>query len=296
MYKTWGYTSCFFLYIYDMNFILQTIDGKVTLDMCFAMERAKEYWDWKNPNDTIHIMYCGLNDITYFGEQYKRRVGEDFFFQDWCPVGTVEFVETYIRHYFSHRIEDIEENLKPLNVPECFLNNKMNTGRYVKNITIKELPNNLYELSDPLIDTINTEWYVKDNDKVKNPNNGIMNIAKAISLGMRNIQISSLIPHGHNSSEWRCFIHNGKIIDVKNYDGFHFVFPDIDSVINSYEYQLQGTLKEGTLDVYIDELDNETYVMECHKFYSCGLYGFDHPDILPLMYWRTYTTLIHKQV
>ena len=54
-------------------------------------------------------------------------------------------------------------------------------------------------------------------------------------------------------------------------------------------------LKEGTIDVYVDEMTNKTYVVEAHKFFSCGLYGFSDINVLPIMFWRTFKSLINKK-
>lgn len=115
-----------------------------------------------------------------------------------------------------------------------------------------------------------------------------MTLKEAYDKGLRNAQVSTLIRD--NSSEWRVFIHNGKAVDIKHYSGAPFVFPNKYTIVNCYVPKLD--FNEGTIDVYVDLDDNETYVMECHKFFSCGLYGFNQLNILPLMYWRTYKELI----
>ncbi|MCQ2739809.1 MAG: ATP-grasp domain-containing protein [bacterium] len=269
-----------------MNFILQTINGNVTLDMCFQMERAKEYWDWRNQDDTFNLWEISIEGVETTKEDYEEYTLEKFVPEEWCPVGTIEFVEKYLRTYFGNDVAD--KAMRPLNVPKCFLDNKMNTGRNILN----------YVLSEALVnsDTYDKDakYFIKDNKQIKNPLNGIMTLKEAYDKGLQEIQCSQLIKDEHNSSEWRAFIHNGNIVDIKNYSGSPFVFPNINTVINSYMYQLNGTLKEGTLDVYVDEIDSETYVLECHKFFSCGLYGFNQLDILPLMYWRTYKEIIQN--
>jgi len=267
-----------------MNFIFQLIDSETSLDMCFQIERAKEYWDWKNPDDTFELWGCSLEEIDKVSEHIDSYVYSNLYTsfkpEEWCPIGTVEFVEKYLRTYFGDAIAD--KAMIPLNVPECFLKNKMNTGRYIENAL----------LTDEYVKESDTnKYFFKDNGRIKNALNGIMTVKEAQQAGLYNVQISTLIKEKHNASEWRVFIHNGKAVDIKNYAGNPFVFPDKEA-IDSYMYQLDDSLKEGTLDVYVDTIDVETYVMECHKFFSCGLYGFDQLDILPLMFWRTYQNLI----
>jgi len=261
-----------------MNFILQLIRNEITLDQCYQMKRSKEYWDWKDKDNSFKFIYSDLSDIVNLKTLHEIDPSE------WCPIGTIEFVEKYIRTYFGDEVAN--KTLKPLNVPECFLSNSMNLGRAVNNI---------------VLDETNTAWhilgglYAKDNEKIKNPKNGVYFTLDDIRrAGLKDVQISSLIPDDHISSEWRVFIHNGEAVDIKNYSGNPFAFPNKES-IDSYIYQLNGLLKEGTLDVYVDEIDGDTYVMECHKFFSCGLYGFAQLDKLPLMYWRTYKNLIKDE-
>lgn len=269
-----------------MNFILQTINGKVTLDMCFQMERAKEYRDWRNPNDSFHIIYADLLDLGIVDFEDKYRF--NFNPKEWCPVGTVEFVETYIRTYFGEK--KANNAMKPLNIPSCFLGCGKDyqiqyTGRYVFNTNL--------EFDDSYKEE-ETVYMIKDHERIKNPNNGIMTLTKAKELGLKFVQVSEIISNENLSSEWRCFIHRGQIVDIKNYSGDPLCFPSREKIERFCNW-LDGSINEGTLDVYVDELDGETYVMECHKFFSCGLYGFDQLDILPIMYWRTYKELINNQ-
>lgn len=262
-----------------MKFLLQTIEGKVTLDMCFQMERAKEYWDWRNPDDSFEIEYGRLDNFWFNDLNDLIKLGM-FNPKEWCPVGTVEFVEKYLRTCFDDNVADMA--IVPLNVPEAFLDNcRFDCGRYVRNEYInrdEEYPSDTF--------------FFKDNIRIKNPSNGILTYKQVIEdNNLENVQVSSIIQDDHNSSEWRVFIHKGEAVDIKHYSGDPFVFPNMDTIINRYVPKLN--FKEGTLDVYVDEIDCETYVLECHKFFSCGLYGFDQLDILPLMYWRTYKNLLN---
>lgn len=278
MKKKVGHKAHFFFetLIYVMNFILQTINKKITLDICFQMERAKEYWDWKNSDDSFEITYGHIDNFWFDELTDLVKIGR-FKPEEWCPVGTIEFVEKYLRIFFGDEIAD--KAMKPLNIPDCFLNNsRFDCGRYVWNKNLKE----------DFDDTDDKQYFIKDNIKIKNPNNGIMSLVEAYNKGLEDVQVSTLIKK--NVSEWRAFIHNGKVVDIKNYSGDPFVFPDMDTILNSYIPRLD--FKEGTLDVYIDGFEEETYILECHRFFSCGLYGFNHSDILPLMFWRTFKEII----
>ena len=51
-----------------------------------------------------------------------------------------------------------------------------------------------------------------------------------------------------------------------------------------------------TLDIGVKwkEGGNETFVIECHDFYSCGLYGFSDLNKLPFMFNRWHLEHINK--
>jgi hypothetical protein len=47
-----------------------------------------------------------------------------------------------------------------------------------------------------------------------------------------------------------------------------------------------------TLDVGVN--NDGTFVIECHDFFSCGLYGFAKLDILPPMFSQWYHEFLRK--
>ena len=69
-----------------------------------------------------------------------------------------------------------------------------------------------------------------------------------------------------------------------------------------YKDNLQSLIKEMvrtyksapsvyTLDVAIKD-SGETVIIECHRFFSCGLYGFSDYRRLPVMFTRTWKEMI----
>jgi hypothetical protein len=85
-------------------------------------------------------------------------------------------------------------------------------------------------------------------------------------------------------SEWRTFVHRGKIIDIRCYSGDPWIIPAKDSVeaILSAVLEYGEPLNAFTLDVAVTE-DGVTVLMEIHNFVACGLYGFSRPEILPML-------------
>lgn len=262
-----------------MKFILQTIDKKITMDQCFQMERCKEYYDWKG--DPFEIIYGHLDNFWFDELTDLVKLGR-FNPKEWCPVGSVEFVEKYLKTFFGENCAD--NAIKPMNIPDIMFQR----GRSKRDIIFNlDLINNHEKLSDT------TEYFIKDNDRIKNQHNGIMTIGKAFALGMSNIQVQEVIKN--IDSEWRVFIHNGLPVDIKNYSGSPFLFPDL-RYIDKCSKILFDHIKEGTIDFGIANINGrkETFIIECHKFFSVGLYGFSDNLFLPLMFWRTYKNLIDK--
>lgn len=261
-----------------MKFILQTIDKKITMDQCFQMERCKEYYSWKG--DPFEITYGYLDNFWFDELNDLVKLGR-FNPEEWCPIGTVEFVYKYLYKFFGEKCAN--NAIKPMNIPEMFFQRGRSKRNIIFNLDLTTAEDK--KLEDP------TSYFIKDNNRIKNQHNGIMTIGKAFALGMSNIQVQEVIPN--IDSEWRVFIHNGQAVDIKNYSGSPFLFPDL-RYINKCVTLMFDDLKEGTIDFGVSNILNkkETFIIECHKFFSIGLYGFSDNLFLPLMFWRTYKNLI----
>ncbi len=94
-------------------------------------------------------------------------------------------------------------------------------------------------------------------------------------------------------SEYRCFISNGKIYDIRHYQGSCRVFPDIsviDKMIKDFTdaplaYTLDvGVVEEASYGVY--QKLHKTYLVEAQDMWSIGEYGLDA---------KTYALLLHRR-
>ena len=89
------------------------------------------------------------------------------------------------------------------------------------------------------------------------------------------------------------FVYHNKIQQACYYDGDPLVFSDAHRIKHMVsEYAKDDAPIAYTLDVYVT--DSSTYVMECHRFFSCGLYGFADNRVLPYMFsqeWHEMMTL-----
>ena len=128
-------------------------------------------------------------------------------------------------------------------------------------------------------------------DKI-NGSHRFMDIYDQNKIPNGNYQISEYIDI---VSEYRCFIYNDKIVGIQYYSGEFEVFPDVSRLYDfiekyNYDYGEGNAPQAYTLDILVD-FEGNTYVMECHEFFSCGLYGFSDYMVLPYMFVRTFNRI-----
>lgn len=78
-------------------------------------------------------------------------------------------------------------------------------------------------------------------------------------------------------AEWRAFVLHGRVVDIRPYILDRWVCPDR-ALVEKMAWLLFG-YGAAALDVGVLE-SGPTAVIECHPFISCGLYGFEGPDLL----------------
>lgn len=235
-----------------MNFLVQKINNRIVHDFAFVLTQAKEYLDWRK--EKISIRY--LNDINLMGTTVRNP-------DRYIPVGSVEFVSCYLKSFYPDAIHA----LKPLNVPEALF---PYAGREIINVNgpsdIERLPHG------PL--------YWKSNRKIKHFINGPVP-PEADAAQFYGMQVSQLIDI---ESEWRVFVFHGEIKHLANYSGNCTIFPSVERIKEMIKcYQSAGAPIAYTIDVGITS-DEKTVVIECHRFFSCGLYGFNDYSVIPYMF------------
>lgn len=216
------------------------------------------YAEW---NHDIYSVYTFTSD--YFGHVIAD--------ENVCPVGTLEFVKFY---HSKLRITD-----EALNIP---IGCASSVRRDLHLNLDKESVRAMFETATTLF--IKT-YVVKDVMFAS----GVYNRQEFDALPVDDqtrFFVSSVVDFG---SEWRCFVFDGQCVGIKHYQGDEYMCPDKYDVM---KFVQNSTVKNGTVDIgYIHSDSPYWTVVECHKFYSCGLYGFDSAKI-PYMLWRTYKQLL----
>lgn len=238
-----------------MNFLVQKIDGEIKHDFAFEIIQAKEYYDWLGDEEY---------EITYADDKVPELARPD----KYIPIGSVDFVLEFAQKYYPRATK----GLLPMNVPEVLFDE---ARRWIINV---EKPWDLNDLDKAYIEKIG-RVYRKSLTRIKSEFNGLVEYH-----GINDVlefQISEEIPI---DSEWRVFVFNEEVLHVSNYSGDPLLFPDKSAIL--YMIQIlneSGTApKAYTLDVGVHGIN--TFVIECHRFFSCGLYGFNDHLRIPKMF------------
>jgi hypothetical protein len=233
------------------KFIIQceNINGNLVpmFDFGFEMIQAIKYQNWFR-KETIHeFILVEADNGTY---------------KDYIPIGSVEFVSKHMKRYYN--VSDI----KPLNIPvELYPFAK----RMVSRVERSDVWKLLFKYNS---------LFIKEDDKIK----GFADFCNCnTNLPECNYIVSELIDI---KSEWRCFVRNGELLDIKCYSGEFDVLPNINEV-NEMIKAYKSAPPSYTIDVAITK-DDKTVIIECHNFFSCGLYGFNDYRYMPDMFVKAY--------
>lgn len=188
-------------------------------------------------------------------------------FSEYVPIGSIEFVLNFYKVY--HNIN----NIIPINIPK-----ELNEYKFLKR--------ELYQ-KESLVDGDN--YFYKSKNKFKD----LCDIAQGRQIKQieNDILIYDLI---EIETEYRCFIFNGKLLDIKNYGNRFDLLPNI-KLIEDMIRQYKNSPKAYTIDVAILKNTYETALIEVHHFFSCGLYGFCDYNSLPKMFINTHNEIINNK-
>ena len=233
-----------------MKFIIQ--DLPVPYDFMMELYRSQNYYDWRG--DKFRI-------VKTSGRKIKNP-------KEYCPVGSVEFVVQWYDLYWGKKP-------MPINCPDIFATNQIHlpTPLIIEDEIKKSFPNEKYV-------------FIKSEKTIKSELNGKYSVSDP--------QLSVSFPDpvvvrpwiDDIISEWRLFIKDNEILDIKNYLGDPFVCPkkkDCEDLVR--QCSLLSSRPAYTLDVGIRS-SGKIIVLEVHDFFSCGTYGFSDYQRYPIMLWR----------
>lgn len=233
-----------------------TIYDNIQFHNWFYGENIKGYFsDVANTDrvsDTLQDYYMGNN-----------RVVES---TNIIPVGGLNFVSAYLG-----------KHIKPIDISRV---DRKFTGREIQILSYDEMIAYL-DRNGPRF--IKSATKCKEFQAGKYDKKSIEIIEKSISYLHKShkFMVSELI---NLLAEWRLFIHKGKILDCKQYMGSWesrfdgaFVKEMVASIPKSIIPYTSYTLDIGLTDA------NSIVLIEAHNFISCGLYGFEHPNLYKMV-------------
>lgn len=240
------------------KFLIQTIDGEIPFDFAFHLKEAVKYNNWFY-NEKVHE-YVFLEDIDGLYASDAK---------DYIPIGSVDFVLSYYKKHCNISVE-------PINIPKElnkyeFLQRKVFEGDKIDEIC-----------SDP-----NKYFFIKDISGFKKTTDILP--CKHIPRDKK-ILVSEKIDI---LSEFRCFVYNKRLLDVKGYINDSFLYPDINIIKRMIEAYTNSP-RAYTLDVAISS-NMKTVLIEVHQFFSCGLYGFADYRFLCNMFISTHREILESK-
>ena len=241
-----------------MKFLIQKENDYFDYDFCEGLFKSIEYQNW---------LLDGMDGIKYTENYINYSFGKlnyikTSYSKDCIPCGSVEFVTAYM--------EQIGLPIpNPRNVPKTLFKY---AGRKIFNIDQSKIK---FHVKD--------NYFCKSNNTIKGECGMISEIKQFLDT---DFQLSSIVDM---ISEYRCFIYKHELVGIQNYQGDFTIFPNVPKVKSMIKDFTDQPIAY-TLDVFIDN-NLDTWCLEVHDFFSCGLYGFRDYRILPFMFsnwWNEY--------
>lgn len=264
-----------------MKFVMQKTPEHLMYDFQYTLFQAKEYYTWLDspkPEELRTEFEITMEDDPCILRHEK----------EYCPVGSVEFCTTWFKTYWG-------KTPKPRNVPLSMIKNVSCRRKIFMSSWFKD---------EEWVNLFRTPTvYIKSMENIKDPQNGLYNKAsefakKAASGVYGEYQFSEEMDF---LSEWRCFIYNGELQDLKCYSGDPFKMPTRIQIKNKID-AFKNPPVAYTMDLAIAKQFNDPVAtrnnlhietVEVHDFFACGLYGFSNLRVYPLMLWRWFKEWTH---
>lgn len=237
-----------------INFLIQaeqneedTLNHIPVHDFSFALIEAINYSNWY------------YKDKKFEYELKESNTFSEYEISHYIPIGSVEFVQNFIKTANPRSI------IKPINIPKQLMDHK-----YLGRIVCK---NDLFAINSKTV-------FIKDDSQIKGVSEFVDKNSASEFIKNKNLVDYIASETIDIESEWRGFVYNKELVDIKNYSGAFDIFPDIKSVREMVSIYTNCP-PAYTIDVAVTNYG--TFLIECHNFFSCGLYGFSDYTILPNM-------------
>lgn len=227
----------------DTTFLLETNDKGWPVPLAAPFPEACAQANW-SAQETKFL--CSTGEYRY---RAKRTV----------PVGSIAFVNRFL--------DDLGlEGLAAMNIPPELEREEFLGRQIFRDVQKKDIPKMVDEYG-PLL--------VKPGRRPK-----LFEAARSNDMAgvpsMEPLFVSQMLPEPI-VAEWRVFVLHGRVVGIRPYILDRWICPD-QAMVEKMSWPL-FEYGAASLDVGVLE-SGRTVVIECHPFISCGLYGFDGPDLL----------------
>lgn len=249
------------------SFVFQMLPDNMMADyVCGAREALREFL-WLHPEaaeNTEEILVHDAHSPMELPGEYLR----DGLL---VPVGSIEFCETLLRRWYGI------EHLRPINIPSQLLADQF-TGRKVTYIS------SLADWERIVLGKAGFDpqhLFVKRADRAKAEPAFFFPDEQTQAPSFEPGRVYLVSERVDIRSEWRAFVWNHRILDIRSYSGDPWSVPNRETVERMVAAYTDNALLAYTLDVAVLE-NGRTVVVEVHNFIACGLYGFEDSRV-PLM-------------
>jgi hypothetical protein len=239
------------------RFLIQKINNEIRNDFSFALLEAIRFNNWLSTGEKIIVKY--VNTLETQLDFYFKPIHKNY-----VPIGSVEFVSAFLQRFYDF-------TPKPINVPKELY------GFANRNIVIGS-ERRFHSLE-------NGKWHIKSNDKIKGRCDIFLvednNKWQQLPIVNGEYQYSEYIDI---ESEWRAFVYKNELVGLSCYSGEFTKFPNVDRIKAMIDAYKDVAPIAYTLDVGIGNESYNTFVIEVHAFFSCGLYSFNNIKLINMFY------------
>lgn len=203
----------------------------------------------------VKDLLSGLKFQHQYTEMPLFTMSDLHVFQDYIPIGTIQFVEAWLKQYRNI------DKIYPIEIPKF-----LRTAKYLKR-EYRILPYGAVPREG--------KWFVKDATDLKSFSfsGNVEHMWNSDDIVLRPDHFFQVSSVQDVLSEYRIYFIDGEIENVCNYDGMPWIFPDMDLVgeINAVYSVNKEYPKSYTMDMMVSK--EGTSLIEIHPFAAVGLYS-----------------------